>query len=170
MWDHPLTYIVILTAIGMLAGAAWGLIRIGRWTQAVDSDRTAFNSFMDKVDGKLDRIIAALGPAAVARGSPLKLTELGRAISESLDAETWAQDTLHILLDRAAEAEFSEAFEFHELANAYVTQEFNPSGDFLRRMRACAYENGVPLEQVQSVLIVVLRDALLAAEDNPQEG
>jgi len=161
MWDNPLTYLAI---IGVVAGVLGILFRIGVWVGSVNTRLSSFEAFRDTVYGKLDSIIAVLGPSAVTPGSPLKLTELGRSISERLDAETWAYNTTRDLHDRVAEAGFSETFEFHEMAEAFVKKEFEPDAGFLRKMRDCAYEKGISLEQVQNVLIVVLRDALLDAE------
>jgi len=157
MWDNPVTYLAII-AVAVV------VFSIGVWVGSVNTKPSRFLEFMDTVNGKPGRNIAALGRTGIASGRPIALTELGRSISEGLDAETWAQNTVRGLHDRVAEAEFSEPFEFHEMAEAFVTKEFEPTAKFLRKMRACAYEKGISLVQVQKVLIVVLREALLDAE------
>jgi len=161
MWENPLIYLAI---IGVIVGVVGVMFRFGVWVGSVNTRLSSLTAFVDTVNSKLDRIIAALEPSVVAPGSPLELTELGRSISERLDAERWARKTIRDLHDRVAEAQFSEKFEFHEMAEAFVTKEFEPDENFLRKMRDCAYEKGISLVQVQKVLIVVLRNALLDAE------
>lgn len=167
-WDNPLTYIVIVGAIGLLITIVTVSIKIGKWVGKVDSFRDSIEPFMKEIRDSLKAISDKIPDSTVKGQSPRQLTALGETIAEELDARTWARESLSLLADRTSTLE--EDFEFDALADDYISDEFAPPGEFSRRMRACAYQHGVPLEQVLDVLIVVLRDALLEqrhSETNP---
>ena len=167
-WDNPLTYIVIGGAIGLLITIVTVSIKIGKWAGKVDTFRDSIPALMQEIRDSLKAISDKIPESTVKGQSPRQLTALGETIAEELDARAWARESLSLLDDQASTLE--EDFEFDALAHDYISEGFAPPGEFSRRMRACAYEHGVLLEQVLDVLIVVLRDELLKARKDPEAG
>ena len=62
-----------------------GVAKFSRWSGQVDTDRTNFKEFMDKVEKKLDAIFDRLPPRLVAGASPVRLTDLGRQAAKEMD-------------------------------------------------------------------------------------
>lgn len=158
---NPL-WIVATIAIGTV------LVTGGMWIGKIQTKTSSFNTLIAEIRDSLSDIqentkelLRRLPPKPVAEGSPLQLTDLGREISGQIDAEAWAQERA---IELAVRTEgFSAEFEFHAFADEYVRgKEFKPSEGFRRKMDACAYQNGVSTDQVKDVLVVVLRDVLLA--------
>lgn len=138
-----------------LAGAIFGA---GKWVGAVNSDRASFKEFMAEVRDDIKEILQRLPARTVTGGSPLRLTDLGRKISEHLGAAAIARDLADEFRDRVAgkpEHEIQETcFDFIE--NRYV-----PAKDVDALIRASAYENGIEREQVLRVIAIEMRDRLL---------
>ena len=181
-WDNPAAYIVatvavislVVAIIGLAIAVTVRLVRIGRWiggveglkstvderiAPAMDELRKEMTEIRDQITG----IFMRLGPATVSTASPVQLTDLGKAVSKEIEAESWAREAVPTLADRAGK--LSEEFEFHELAETYVQEVREGSEvpkELERRVKACAYAKGIELEQVWRVLVVELRDALLS--------
>ena len=98
------------------------------------------------------------GAAAVGGTSPLGLTEIGESISEILDAKVWAEKTAP---DIAPHFKGKPPYDVQEFCMDFVRRELNPTEDFVEKMKFCAYENTLPMSQVEDVLAVELRDAIL---------
>ena len=78
----PLVYVALmLAALG--AGA-----KLMMWIGGMNAHKAAVTEFMAEIRDDIKSILRRLSPA-VASGSPLRLTDLGKAIAESLEASTW---------------------------------------------------------------------------------
>ena len=131
--------------------------RYGLWKGAVDSDREGFRNFMAEVRADIKEILTRLPPVPVTVNSPTILTNYGMKISDTVDAKAWAKAEAGKLI---TQVKGKEAFEIQNVAFQYAN-EFEPSLDLLRKMSACAFENGTELESVRKVMGVELRDVLL---------
>ena len=169
-------WVPILIGIGAFAAVATFLflavktiLGVGKWVERVDSFKEAIDSLQKSFDSFVSEVRRALPKITVSGESPLRLTDLGRLISEQIEAEVWAgtlvDELALFIVDMTAE------FEVHEFAREYVEgAAFELSPDFQRRIDACAYQNGITPEQVKGVLVVVLRDNLLASMPDQLES
>ncbi|MCY3940291.1 MAG: hypothetical protein OXG29_04320 [Gammaproteobacteria bacterium] len=157
--DSPLIVTAIIAVI-----SAFGTVFI--WVGKVNSDREGFKIFMRKVDGNLEKIADNIAQivtriSVMERGSPLRLNELGRSISEFLDAANWAKGiagSLHESMRGKSE------YEIQQLCFEYFRSEFKPDDEQDAKLKDCAYQNGVPVSVVLDVLALEMRDILIAAK------
>ena len=151
----------------MIAGASVvvGIIfAAGQWKGRVDSDRDIFRSTLKEIRDDIKRVFQLLPRETIGGSSPLRLTELGRSISQTLNASQWAEDASRRLADRA---EGQSPYDIQVMAFDYVEKEFKPDGDMESQIKRCAYDNGLRRKQVLDVLAIELRDALLALRHLP---
>ena len=85
------------------------------------------------------------------------MTDFGEKLAEEIGARDWARK----LADTAREQVAGKIpHEIQEFCLEYVqTREYEPAE--LERLMHCAYDNGIPLENVKRVLGIMLRDRLL---------
>ena len=153
--------------VGALAGLSVvvGIIfAAGQWKGRVDSDRDTFRSTLKEIRDDIKRIFQLLPRETIGGSSPLQLTDLGRSISQTLDAAQWAENTSRRLAGRT---EGQSPYDIQSMAFDYVEKEFEPDGDMESQIKQCAYENGLRRKQVLDVLAIELRDALLALRSSP---
>ncbi len=149
---NPLLWAVAAaTVAGLIFGA-------GTWVGAVNSDRAAFKEFMTEVRDDIKEILQRLPARTVTGGSPLRLTDLGKRISERLGAASMARDLASGLREQAAG---KPGHEIQEMCFDYVENRYAPPGEVDALIRECAYENGIEREQVLRAIAVELRDRLL---------
>jgi hypothetical protein len=135
------------------------LVGIGMWIGAVNSDRDSFKTFMARIETKVDDILKRLPPVTVAGSSPLRLTDLGQTISEQIGGKELARTLAPTLLEKI---KGMEPYEIQEECRRYVTEDFAPTEEQERIFKACAFENGIKVEQIWNVVAVELRDELLS--------
>ena len=155
-FTNPVVWIGIISVMSVLIGAIFG---IGRWVGTVNANQTSFKAFMTEVRDDIKQILTRLSPATVTSGSPLRLTDLGRAISQTLDASEWAEGIAQTLTERI---KGKQPYEIQDFCLEYIGHEFKPTAEQDAKIKACAYENGITSEKVRDVLAVELRDKLLA--------
>ena len=142
----------------------------GKWVGGVNSNlkslntnvgevKTTLSDFMKEVRGKMDQIFERLPstPAIIER-SPLRLTRLGRNISEELEADAWAA---RLAAELKGQVEGMDAYEIQDHCFKYV-EKHTYSDEEGKRVRRVAYENGKPVDEIRRVLAIELRDRLLA--------
>ena len=151
----------------VLAGVALA-VRLCVWYGAVNSDRDAFNKFMEevradikKIGDRIDKIFDRLPVRAVAGSSPLKLTDLGKRISETVDASGLAEKLASRL---SGEVEGKSPYGIQEFCGDYVKKEKANLFDVDQAnvLEMCAYEEGIKVDQVYDVIAIELRDKLIA--------
>ncbi len=96
-----------------------------------------------------------IGP--LSRQSPLRLNDLGKAISQEVGGVEWARRVVNSLTDWI---EGKDAYQIQEYCFEFV-EGFAYTDQELSRIRDSAYRNGLPTEQIRRVLAVELRDKLL---------
>ena len=148
--NNPLLWILIL-------GVGSALVAAGKWIGGMDEFRRDVRDTLKTIEENIKDIFHLLQPEAIG-GSPLRLTDFGRSISEDVGGSAWASETASRLLGQLRD---KEAFEVHEYASEYVQDDSHFTEEFLRKMRECAYNRAAKPEQVRNVLSIELRDALL---------
>lgn len=160
-----------LIPVSVMALVAIGgvLIAIGKWLGRRESFESIISGFkeslensMKEIRGDIKNILRSLPPtegAAVKGASPLRLTELGESISETIQAPAWAQNEVGKVLSRTREM---GPYGVQQFCFDYV-DEVNYSPDLMQRMQDCAYNKGTTLIEVKKVLAIELRDRILAS-------
>ena len=156
-WYAPIT-IATIAVLGALA-------RLVYWMGRVDNDRAEFREFMGvirtdikEIRGNIGGIFVRLGETTVRNESPLRLTELGEAVSRELQARQWAVTTAKGLMERTKSM---EPYDIQEFCADYVRHELDSGEGLDKRIRACAYRRGLTRGQVLDVLAIELRDKLI---------
>ena len=161
-YANPVVWIGAITATVIVGRVVF---LVGEWKGKVDTDRRDFKSFMEairadlsRIHARIDDIFGRLSGGVTEGASPLRLTELGKSVSEMLDAPRWAEDIARTLTHRV---EGMLAYDVQEFCRSYVRDEFKPTSEQEARIKECAYEKGLDRSQVLNVLAVELRDVLL---------
>ena len=152
------TWQIVLIGVTVTVGIVAGLIKIGTWKGNVDSDRESFKEFMKEIRGDIKKILERLPPQTIAGSSPLSLTELGKTISEHIDARRIANE---LAGDLSESLQDKSHYDIQERCAEFINSEFKPSPIQDKIIRECAYEHGVKIEQVKNVIAIELRDAVI---------
>ena len=151
-------YLIIPSVIIVLIAIGTGIFKTGKWVGSVNSDSATFKDFINEVRDDIKKILDRLPAKVVASGSPIRLTDLGNQVSEKIDAKNLAGEHAQKVFNKVKD---SAPYEIQEYCMEYVKEESAWAPDQLKEFGNCAYENGIPLEQVFDVIAVELRDALL---------
>ena len=160
---NPLFWIALLSLLSVAAGV---IFAFGQWKGKVDSDRASFKEFMKEVRNDIKEILRR-SSHTLAGSSPLRLTDLGRAISERLDAPALTQTLAPLLQERI---KGKTPYEIQEICFDYIRHEYKPPDKIEELIKTCAYDNGIDRGQVVDVLAVELRDRLLAMIPRPSSS
>ena len=152
--------VALLTAILALIAAAF---KFGSWYGEVNSDRILFKEFMAEVRKDINNILIRLPPLPTTGESPIRLTELGEQISKDIDAKDWAAEMARELI---GQTEGMNPFEIQTISFDHA-KKFEPDDALLTKMQLSAFESGIDLDGVRSVLGVELRDCLLQLNKLP---
>ena len=110
-------YLIIgLAALGAIFG-------VGKWVGAVNSDRASLKQFMDEVRKDIKEILQRLPAKVVTGRSPVQLTDLGKRVSECLDASSIVQGLAPKLIDLVAG---KPDYEVQEICFSYIEEEYEP--------------------------------------------
>ena len=161
---NPLFWIAFLSLLSVAAGA---IFAFGQWKGRVDSDRASFKGFMTEVRNDIKEILRRLPSHTLAGSSPLRLTNLGKSISEHLDAPSLAQALTPLLQERI---KGKTPYEIQEMCFDYIRHEYKPPDEVDTLIKTCAYDNGIDRGQVVDVLAVELRDRLLGMVARPSNS
>lgn len=145
---------VVLLLIAV-AGAAY---KLGAWKGGVDRALKALHKSIRRLDKKIDSL--PFPPVAVASGGPLRLTEFSKELSQCVGAREWATELAPSLSE---EVRAKVPYKVQEMCDEY-TKALPSKGmesDRDRRLKDCAFRNGVPIETFLQVLSIELRDQLL---------
>lgn len=156
--DSPL---IVVAGIAVISA----LVTIGIWVGRVNSDRDNFKHFMQEVRDDIKKILARLPAPSIEHGSPLRLTKIGKRITEQLDGKIWARKIAGRI---AAEAKGRPNYEVQELCFDFVRKRFVPTEQQDSEIKQAAYDMGIDYDAVLDVLAVELRDALLESIQQPE--
>lgn len=173
LFNDPRAWLALAALVGLV-------FAVGRWVGEVNSDRKSFKEFMAEtrrqlaeihrqlaeihrqlaeVHRQIGEIFGRLPSEAVAGTSPLRLTELGKRVSEAVDGRELAVELAQGLLPQA---EGKRPHQIARLCSDYVNDTFKPTAEQLDRFEAAAYEEGITRSEVFQVIAIELRDHLLA--------
>ncbi len=158
MWSLEVAIQAGILVLGVGA-AVW---KLARWPGSVNSDRDHFKAFMKAIREDIRSIresvqtILLRSTATVTSGSPLRLTDLGQRVSETMNAAQWADQLAPSLRKETAGM---ESYQIDQFADRYVGTRL--SEEWQTKVKRTAYEFGLDAASVRSALRVVLRDALL---------
>ena len=151
--EHPGWLIVILTIGGIV-------FAIGKWVGGMNDFRTTAEGNIKTIQTDIKRILGLLTNTPYSAESPIKLTDLGRTISQELGAADWAQEQVDDLIDQV---QGKQPYEIQVFCFEYVTtgKGFMDSRDRSQQVNNSAYSHGLDAGQVLRVVGIELRDALL---------
>ena len=143
------------------------------WTGTVNSDmgwlketvkeiKTNIATLQDSIYKIWDRMPSS----TVHESSPLRLSEVGRSISETLDGRKWAEKTAGQLVDSLRE---KSAYEIQSYCFDFV-EDVELEHSMRRAILGCAYENGVTEDEVLEVLAIELRDRVLSLTERSPDA
>ena len=158
-WGNPLIYVV-----GGVA-ATGGLCKLCLWIGGMNSFRATVGGAIEgirldiqEMSRDIKEVLRQLPSSTISGGSPLRLTDLGRAISEDIGARAWAREAAPGM---APKMQDRPPYEIQEQCFEYVQDDARFPEVILRKMRETAYNRGTTLNEVRKVLAVELRDVLL---------
>ena len=150
-------YVGLAISITALLAVIALIFKFGSWYGEVNSDRNKFSNFIEEIRKDIKEILSRLPPSPTTSSSPIQLTELGKQISENIDAKSWAEKFAQELFEKTQNM---TPFQIQTLSFDHV-KSFEPDETLLYKMQESAYESGIDFEGVKNVLGVELRDRLL---------
>ena len=148
----------------MVVGGAVAVVSLiffaGKWVGGISEFKKHTMEFIAEIRDDIKKILDRLPPVVVSGGSPLRLTDLGKSISQTVDAAAWAE---RIAPDLMSRVQGKQPYEIQEVCRNYIREEFKPTEEQDDKIKACADENGIDAQKVLDVIAVELRDNLLAS-------
>ena len=155
---------VLVAGLALRATTRQSIGDDGEWKGWVNADRKNFKEFMARIDRTIqkiqediNRIFLSIPPDPFYRSSPIRLNDLGNAISSAIGGTEWAGRHATTVVSRI---EGFDAYEIQHFCFAYV-KEADYSDEEKKAIRSSAYENGLTRDRVRRVLAIELRDKLL---------
>ena len=159
----PWLAIVGAVAAAIVIGGV--LVSIGIWIGSVNTSLKSLREAVPEIKGSVDKIreninglLHELTSRTLNPGSPLKPNELGRKVSESIDAPAIVKGLAPGLCDRA---NGKPPYDIQELCFNFIRDDYEPSDEVEKNIKEFAYENGISRADVMDVLAVELRDEIL---------
>lgn len=109
---------------------------------------------VQEIKVKLDRVLSR-SPQLAQPGSPIQLTEKGREAAEGMHADIWAAPHVNALLEK------SKGRKEHAIYALCLTYVLDGRDIWPENADEVAYEHGVLVEALATVLAITLRDKLL---------
>ena len=111
---------------------------------------------MEEVRSDVKDILKRTPVPPIVSNSPRRLTEFGEEIARNANAYEWADAAAADLFDRV---DGKERYEIEDFCFKHVRSQMDqPLG---KRMAKCAYDFGIEIEGVESVVAIVSRDRLI---------
>ena len=120
--------------------------------------KTGVRPILDEIRDDIKKIFNLLPSQVTSTESPMKLTDLGRAISGELDADKWAEERVARLKD---ELQGKSPYEIQEFCFEFAkgNTEYDPI--LVTNMQTSASNHSLEVDHVKRVFGVALRDALM---------
>ena len=144
-------FIIALTVAGIV-------FKGGLWVGAVNTDRTALKSAVNEIRDDIKRILQWIPSKTIDSGSPLKLTNLGKLVSEGIGAPAIVRP---LAAGLRARADGKLPYDIQELCFDFIRDEYEPGDEVETEIKRCAYQNGIDRAEVLDVLAIELRDEVL---------
>ena len=81
-WGFGIIGTILLLAAGLFVRSNKASHKFGKWQEEVDTDRKAFKDFMKEIRQDIKKILERLPQRTIESTSPLRLTDLGKKISQ----------------------------------------------------------------------------------------
>ncbi len=167
----------VFVLLAILGVVGWGLYKIGIW-------KTTFKHHDEKIikiEGLADRVLVmstkvdliyenTLGAKrTVAAASPITLTDVGKEIAQKIKAETILNKYLAKLSKEIDAEDPKNAYDIQMTAMKLVKGKMLTflNGEELAIVKQEAYNRGLIVEDIMSVLGVLLRDHILKEKGYP---
>ncbi len=143
----------ILVALAVFGSIVKGLF----WLRDVHNMKEGWQAFAKEIRDDIKKIFERIPPPiTLEAASPLRLSELGKTISKSLNAAEWAAKVAPGLDPEVAG---KQPFEIDQFSDEYVERRLDAQDtEWVAKQ---AYESGVTPAAVRAVLRVLLRDELI---------
>ena len=148
-----------------VVGIGAALVSIGIWVGNVSSNLKALKEAVREIKESVDKIresingfLHELTSKTLNPGSPLEPNDLGQKVSKSIDAPSIAKGIAPTLRERAGG---KLPYDIQELCFDFIRDEYKPVEDIEKKIKQCAYDNGISRADVMDVLAVELRDEIL---------
>lgn len=147
----------LITTIFIVGSA---LVGIGVWVGRTNTNISTLKEFMREIRRDMGEIRDRLSSSerALGSGSPLRLTEYGKKLSDALDVSEWAKREADALLPTVRDM---ESYDVQEYCNTYVFDQYKPDAEAERKIKQCMFDHGATRTHVNEVMSLVLRDELL---------
>ena len=157
---HPATYaIASLAMLGLIVKVSMWVGGINEFKRHTRDFEKRMYALMDEFREDIKKLLGHTGLNSVHdSNSPVQLTELGKTISDELDAKGWAIAESPKLIENLKD---KEEFEIYDACFKYIYSDFDPDEQLESKIRRIAYEHGMYKEKVLTVMIIELRDCLL---------
>ncbi|MCZ0942268.1 MAG: hypothetical protein OXJ53_04350 [Gammaproteobacteria bacterium] len=130
------------------------------WYGSVNADRYNFKEFMQEVRGDIKEILLKLSKPVAERGSPIRLTDLGKKVSDEVGAKEIAKG---LLGDMLPEVRDKSAYDIQEYCFSHLNEcDLSLSEEQIAEIKQCAFDNGIETLSVRRVIAIELRDMILS--------
>ena len=146
--------------VGAFVALATVIFYVGKWVGGINAFKSGAIGLLNDIRNDVRTLLDRVPAVHIARGSPLRLTELGKSVSRALDAPAWMASLATELADRVGES--SSPYDIQEFCLAYMRDEFDTTAEQMERIKQCAYDSGLETQHVLEILAIELRDKLLA--------
>ena len=161
------------TIIGVGIAVAVAVFKSGRWVGQVETGLNSLTKTIDRLDASLRELGADVktllrwqDSPTVGGKSPLSLTEIGKKVSDALNMPDMAERLAPSLKSRV---EGMLPYDIQEFCFVYIRDEYQPGAEDEKRIKDCAYDNGLDRDDVMDALAIILRDKLIAL-NKPASG
>ena len=174
-WIADTPWWIFVGIVGVLAALGRFIFKMGKWVERVDSSLTTFKETVTKIQEDMKdavseiredikKILQWMPSKTIDSDSPLKPTQLGLKVSESIDAPLIVKDLVPSL---RARADGKHPYDIQEICFDFIRDEYKPNDEVEKKIKQCAYDNGIDRADVMDVLAVGLRDEIIRLiEDN----
>ena len=163
---NPLWITAALATIGAVVAVFYFVFRVGKWVGEVNvhKDSKGVHALLTKLGTDMATMLHIVqSSTATTRGSPLRLTDLGKSISEAIGAKEIVEPLARPMLANPHVIGLKD-YQIQERSFTYIREEFSFTDEQEERVKECEYNEGVKDRgEVLDVLAIELRDALIAA-------
>ena len=157
--------VVIIPTIGLVIWMSRWFGKHGEWMKAMDEFKRDTKAALVEIRDDIKKVLAALPPNVLGGASPVGLTDLGKKVSECVEAAAWAEQKAPELIDAVTG---KSAYDVQEFCIQYMRTEYKSATAQDESFKKCAFEHGIKLDQVLDVCAIELRDRLLRLLDSEE--
>ena len=156
-WIRPIVAIAVPTIILLIWMSKW-FGKHNEWAKGMDEFKRETKATLVEIRDDIKKVLTALPPSVIRGASPMRLTDLGKKVSEYVEAAAWAEQSAPQL---AGKVNGMNAYDIQEFCIAYMRNEHRPTTAQNDLFKKCAFDHGIKLDQVLAVCAVELRDRSL---------